>query len=135
MINDDDKGGDRENKIGWNATSDNAWQNASLFGTFTIVGEVDPSKRIVEEEEKPGDKTAIEEVMAKVSIYPNPANDFLFVNGISGEFDYEILDIAGKIQAAGTANKRIGVGSLPKGLYIVRIKDEITTRNLRFVKD
>ena len=135
MINDDDNGGDRENKIGWNATSDNAWQNASLFGTFTIVGEVDPSKRIVEEEEKPGNKTAIEEVMAKVSIYPNPANDFLFVNGISGEFDYEILDIAGKIQAAGTANKRIGVGSLPKGLYIVRIKDEITTRNLRFVKD
>ena len=135
MINDDDNGGDRENKIGWNATSDNAWQNASLFGTFTIVGEVDPSKRIVEEEEKPGDKTAIEEVMAKVSIYPNPANDFLFVNGISGEFGYEILDIAGKIQAAGTANKRIGVGSLPKGLYIVRIKDEITTRNLRFVKD
>ena len=135
MINDDDNGGDRENKIGWNSTSDNAYQNASLFGTFTIVGEVDPSKRIVEEEEKPGDKTAIEDRESKVSLYPNPASNFLLVNGIDGEFNYEILDITGKIQTAGTANKRINVNTLSKGLYIVRIKDGGLTRNLQFIKE
>lgn len=125
MINDDDNGGSRDNKISWNATSDNAWQSAFSFGTIKIVGEVDPSKR-----------TAIEEELKQLaSLYPNPASDFVFVNGIDGEFNYEILDIAGKIQTAGTASKRINVALLPKGLYIVRIKDGILTRNLRFIKD
>lgn len=125
MINDDDNGGSRDNKISWNATSDNAWQSAFSFGTIKIVGEVDPSKR-----------TAIEEELKQLaSLYPNPAGDFVFVNGIDGEFNYEILDIAGKIQTAGTASKRINVALLPKGLYIVRIKDGILTRNLRLIKE
>lgn len=125
MINDDDNGGDRENKISWNSTSDNAYQNASLFGTITIVGEVDPSKR-----------TAIgDESEQKVLLYPNPATDVVFVSGIDGEFDYEILDIAGKIQASGTTSQSINVASLTKGLYIVRINDGISTCNLRFVKE
>lgn len=125
MINDDDNGGSRDNKISWNATADNAWQSAFSFGTIKIVGEVDPSKR-----------TAIgEELEQLASLYPNPAGDFVFVNGIDGEFNYEILDIAGKIQTAGTASKRINVALLPKGLYIVRIKDGILTRNLRLIKE
>ncbi|MBO7143912.1 MAG: T9SS type A sorting domain-containing protein [Salinivirgaceae bacterium] len=136
MINDDDDGGDRENKISWNATSDNAYQNSSLFGTFTIIGEVDPSKRITEEEKKPGDKTGIdEEQKLAISLYPNPAKDFVLVNGIDGEFNYEILDIAGKIQTSGTASKRISVTKLSKGIYVVRIKDGILTHNLRFIKE
>ena len=125
MINDDDDGGTRDNKISWNATSDNAWQSAFSFGTVKIVGEVDPSKR-----------TAIEKELKQLaSLYPNPASDFVIVDGIDGEFNYEILDIAGKIQAAGTASKRISVAALPKGIYLVRIKDGILTRNLRFVKE
>ena len=125
MINDDDDGNSRDNKISWNATSDNAWQTAFAFGTITIVGEVDPSKR-----------TAIEEELKQLAtLYPNPASDFVIVDGIDGEFNYEILDIAGKIQAAGTANERISVAALPKGIYLVQIKDGILTRNLRFVKE
>ncbi|MBR4620391.1 MAG: T9SS type A sorting domain-containing protein [Salinivirgaceae bacterium] len=125
MINDDDNGGSRDNKISWNATSDNAWQSAFSFGTIKIVGEVDPSKR-----------TAIEEELKQLaSLYPNPASDFVIVDGIDGEFNYEILDIARKIQAAGTASRRISVAALPKGIYLVRVKDGILTRNLRFIKD
>lgn len=33
-VNDDDDGGLRETKLSWNAPSDNAWNNPSLFGTF-----------------------------------------------------------------------------------------------------
>ena len=124
MINDDDNGGDRENKISWNSTSDNAYQNSSLFGTITIVGEVDPSKRTaIEEEQNP-----------TVSLYPNPANNLLFVNGINGEFDYEIVDVAGRILASGTTTRLVDVANLPKGLYVLRINDDVLTRNLRFVK-
>ncbi|MBK8805207.1 MAG: hypothetical protein IPO21_00595 [Bacteroidales bacterium] len=38
-INDDDGGSSRENKIAWNATEDNGWQNPSVFGAADLVGE------------------------------------------------------------------------------------------------
>lgn len=36
---DDDGGGSRETKYAWNATSDNAWNNPSFFGTARLFGE------------------------------------------------------------------------------------------------
>ena len=36
-VNDDDAGGTRENKISWNATADEGWQNPSYFGTTTLI--------------------------------------------------------------------------------------------------
>ncbi|MDA3883823.1 MAG: glycosyl hydrolase family 8 [Bacteroidales bacterium] len=38
-INDDDGGGTRDNKIIWNATVDNGWQNPSLFGEVELIDE------------------------------------------------------------------------------------------------
>lgn len=35
-VNDDDDGGQRETKLTWSAQSDNAWNNPSVFGTFTF---------------------------------------------------------------------------------------------------
>ncbi|OQA95916.1 MAG: Endoglucanase A precursor [Bacteroidetes bacterium ADurb.Bin217] len=36
-INDDDAGGVRENKIAWNASADEGWQNPSYFGSVTLT--------------------------------------------------------------------------------------------------
>ncbi|WP_299254182.1 glycosyl hydrolase family 8, partial [uncultured Cytophaga sp.] len=38
MINDDDDNGARDAKLAWNATTDNAWQDPSLFGTAILQG-------------------------------------------------------------------------------------------------
>jgi endo-1,4-beta-D-glucanase Y len=38
MINDDDDGGTRDGKMSWNAGTDNAWQDPSLFGTVILAG-------------------------------------------------------------------------------------------------
>ena len=38
MINDDDDGGTRDGKLSWNAATDNAWQDPSLFGTAVLQG-------------------------------------------------------------------------------------------------
>ncbi|MFW5851491.1 MAG: CBM9 family sugar-binding protein, partial [Bacteroidota bacterium] len=38
-VNDDDNGGERDNKISWNATVDNGWQNPSLFGEVELIEE------------------------------------------------------------------------------------------------
>jgi len=37
MINDDDDNGTRDGKLSWNAASDNAWQDASIFGTGKLM--------------------------------------------------------------------------------------------------
>ena len=36
MVNDDDDGGTRDGKLSWNSTTDNAWQDPSLFGTAIL---------------------------------------------------------------------------------------------------
>jgi len=38
MINDDDNGGVRDKKLSWNAGTDDAWQDPSLFGTAILQG-------------------------------------------------------------------------------------------------
>ena len=40
MLIDDDGGGDREGKLSWNSTSDNAYQNTSVFGTIELAGKI-----------------------------------------------------------------------------------------------
>jgi oligosaccharide reducing-end xylanase len=38
MINDDDDNSTRDGKLSWNASTDNAWENPSLFGTAVLQG-------------------------------------------------------------------------------------------------
>jgi hypothetical protein len=40
QVNNDDNGGDRDNKLGWFATTDNAWNNPSLLATSELVDKV-----------------------------------------------------------------------------------------------
>jgi tetratricopeptide (TPR) repeat protein len=38
QVNDDDGGGDRDSKLAWRATQDDAWQNPRAFGTAQLAG-------------------------------------------------------------------------------------------------
>ncbi len=120
MIDDDDDGDTRDNKRSWNATSDNAWQCSSSFGTVTLVNTV----AIID--------AAIDELEA--SIYPNPATNVLNVSVDASEFNFEVFDIAGKVQLSGKSEGTINVAKLAKGLYTVRISTADKTRNLKFQK-
>jgi hypothetical protein len=40
QIWDDDNGGDGDNKIGWHSSTDNAWQDPSLFGIAQLIGDI-----------------------------------------------------------------------------------------------
>ncbi len=57
-----------------------------------------------------------------VSIYPNPANNILFVNG-STEFNYEMYNGMGQKVAHGQANgnAQINVSGMNKGVYFLRL--------------
>jgi PKD repeat protein len=71
-----------------------------------------------------------EEVLQRsVSIYPNPANDKVFIdvkeNNVS--FDIVIFNSEGKVvfsDKTTLANKEINLAEFAKGLYLIQIKDE-----------
>jgi hypothetical protein len=65
---------------------------------------------------------------AKISVYPNPANDMLFVE-VSEEADIQMLDLNGKViimKARVNANEtiEIDVESLASGVYFMRIYND-----------
>lgn len=53
------------------------------------------------------------------SVYPNPAEDMLFISDYAGEF--VITDVLGRVLKEGIIDRSgINVGSLPRGFYIMR---------------
>jgi len=69
----------------------------------------------------------------KVIVYPNPANDIVFIQGLDGEsFDYRIFNYNGQLlQDRETSNKSISVKDLPTGFYTLIIFD---TKGNRYAK-
>ncbi len=123
MINDDDDGGGRDGKLSWNAAEDQAWQDASYFGTVILEGnEVIASINELEN-------------MSSVSIYPNPAGKVLFVEGNDNEIEYQISDITGKLQLTGKTQNSVPIENLSKGVYFLKIIDGRKETNLKFIKD
>lgn len=59
-----------------------------------------------------------------VSVYPNPANDWIRVHGISDLAEITIRDIQGRmVMDMKTGNAAISMANLPKGMYIIEIHD------------
>lgn len=61
----------------------------------------------------------------KISVYPNPANDYIYVKGdldIKSISLYNTLGI--KVMSQNLNNERIFVGDLPKGVYFLRFKNQ-----------
>jgi hypothetical protein len=73
-----------------------------------------------------------------LSIYPNPAQDVLFIDGIkeiSGFRDIEIISATGGLVGRfETAKKEINVLNLPSGVYFVNISHDRGVESIRFVK-
>lgn len=72
----------------------------------------------------------------KYKIYPNPSNDCLNVEG-SGEFEYEIFDINGRIVGKGLStgqNKKLNLSYFSEGSYILRLNDLKNIQYFKFAK-
>jgi endo-1,4-beta-D-glucanase Y len=119
MINDDDDGSGRDKKLSWNAADDNAWQDPSLFGTGVlaekIVTGMTNNNQLV------------------VDIYPNPAEDFIQVKGLQGNFEYHILDNSGKTLHQGTCDGQIEVENLKPGVYALLLLHDEHSSVVKFV--
>ncbi|MCX6180595.1 MAG: Ig-like domain-containing protein, partial [Bacteroidetes bacterium] len=106
-VNDDDDGGSRDGKMSWNSSSDNAWQDPSLFGTIALA---DIS-------------TSITDITTNsFAVYPNPFQSNININGIKGNVEYHITDNSGREVQNGFASQQIYTNLIP-GLYHLTIID------------
>jgi hypothetical protein len=68
-----------------------------------------------------------------MALYPNPASDFIRIEGIGDDSEVRIYNAMGALVKVTTAsaNEEIGIGELSKGLYLLRCGNI----SLRFVKE
>ena len=66
---------------------------------------------------------SVDESDTELVIYPNPANNILFINGGNAEFSYMMYNSVGQVVANGQAqgNAQIPVSNMTKGMYFLRI--------------
>ncbi len=71
------------------------------------------------------DLTSIDENASSFTLYPNPANSILYINGGDTEFTYVMYNGMGQVVANGKAqgSEQINVESLAKGVYFIRLTD------------
>ena len=62
--------------------------------------------------------------LTSISIYPNPVNDKLFIQGVSDVSEISIYDLLGKLVLSKTNTSEIDVTNLKKGIYLIKIKDQ-----------
>jgi hypothetical protein len=69
-----------------------------------------------------------------VQVFPVPANDKLYFNGISGNFTYSISDVAGKKVSTGEAVESfVDVHTLTQGFYFITIETQGQTFGAKFI--
>jgi hypothetical protein len=71
-----------------------------------------------------------------LTIYPNPAQNEVFVSGIEHISNVEIISLDGKVVMSETTdNNRIDVSSVEGGMYIIRVISGNEVYTTRFVKE
>ena len=92
-----------------------------------------------ENPENPGE--SLEELSSSISVYPNPANDRLYIETqtLTQTLTIEIYDVYGRHQVTETPSRQDGlsidVSNLTSGVYFVKIATENGTFVKRIVKD
>jgi hypothetical protein len=95
-----------------------------------IVGDFTP---FTTDTEKPKSKPIF------AAIYPNPTNNYLFVqlDDNYSDYQYRIITVAGQTLQQGTLQQELNVSDLPHGIYFLNIRHQTENINLnyKFVKN
>jgi hypothetical protein len=70
----------------------------------------------------------------KISLYPNPATNKLFLNS-AVTLSYAIYNITGQQVLSGTYNNGIDIAALTSGVYFIRLNDKTNQTVKRFIKE
>ncbi len=73
-----------------------------------------------------------------ISIYPNPATDFLFIKNCESVRQYDIINVSGVILLSSKINNgnqaSVNIEELDAGIYILRLHTNGSILNRRFIK-
>ena len=96
---------------------------------------IDPASTFVENEAE-CEALSIEDntLELDVFIYPNPTDDYLFIEGNKNPISISIYNLLGAEVIAKSAGDKINVSELSKGVYIIRISDGINQTDKKFIK-
>ena len=72
---------------------------------------------------------------SKISIYPNPTNNTLFISGNETPIAVAIFNVLGKEVLSLKNANNINIQALPSGVYVIRITDGIGQTNRKFIKN
>lgn len=75
----------------------------------------------------------LESSFESLKLYPNPANEFISIDGLNIDSNYEIVDLNGKVLCKGKYDARIDISTLSKGTYLVNISSKNKKTVLRLI--
>ena len=70
-----------------------------------------------------------------VSVYPNPTDNYLFIEGNKNPISISIYNLLGAEVISKRNTHKINVSELSNGVYIIRISDGIGQTNRKFIKN
>lgn len=75
-----------------------------------------------------------ESLMNEISIWPNPAKDFIQIEGLEAYKSIEVIDIYGRIihhqELLNTSELKIPINGLDAGMYMIRFDDKVSKKLL-----
>lgn len=75
------------------------------------------------------------ESAGNLTIYPNPASDYIYIKNLKNIVSYKIIDASGRMIMNGNSkSEKIDVRNLLKGNYFLQISTDENTLNFKFIK-
>ena len=118
--------------------------NGANIQVWTYTGGLNQQWQLMQVEASAAKKAAIEEVstLSDFSLYINATNDYLKINTPnSGSGEVEVFTVTGQTVLKRTVDfvngneTEIEISKLPKGLYVVRVKDSERSYSKKIVKN
>jgi hypothetical protein len=76
----------------------------------------------------------INELDGSVVLYPNPAEDVIYLSGVPAHTTFELRNTTGQLLRTGTAEDRIDLRALPSGTLLLTLKNQRTIKQYKLVK-
>ena len=97
-----------------NLTNSNATMTGDVHTTVLAVNEFD---------------------LSNITIYPNPATEFINITGLENIKSVRIISSEGKLVSTSLNTKNINISKIPSGIYFVEIETNLSTiKRIKFIK-